>query len=103
MNEPNIQLVISFDPNPERREAYFHFYMCEFVPTLEMMGLCMCEAWHTAYGDHPLRLSCFLACDDRTVEQIVSSGEFIFLEKRLLTYVLNYHRCIVHRAYSFQY
>lgn len=102
MGERNVKLVLSFDPHPEQREAYFQFFMCEFVPTLELLGLRMSEAWHTAYGEHPLRLSCFLACEERSVEQIVASSDFIYLEEKLQKHVLNYTRRIVQRTQSFQ-
>ena len=76
MNDQKVQLVLSFDPHPERREEYFQFFMCEFIPTLELLGLKMCEAWHTAYGEYPLRLSCFHARGSYAVEEIVESARF---------------------------
>jgi len=103
MTEHQVQLILSFDPHPDRREDYFQFFMCEFLPLLDALGLKMCEAWHTAYGEYPLRLSCFLAQDGKTVEQIVASGDFRHLEERLQVYVLNYERKIVFRPKAFQF
>ena len=102
MNNQKVQLVLSFDPHPERREEYFQFFMCEFIPTLELLGLKMCEAWHTAYGEYPLRLSCFHARGSYAVEEIVESGDFLHLEDRLQSYVVNYKRKIIQRPRSFQ-
>jgi len=102
MSERNDKLVLVFDPHPERREAYFQFFMCEFVPRLEVLGLCMCEAWHTAYGNHPLRMSCFRACGEHPVEKIVAGSDFTHLEGKLQEFVMNYQRRIVHHSQSFQ-
>ena len=98
-----VKLLLSFDPIPERREAYFHYVLGEFIPTLEYLGLKMCEAWHTAYGPYPLRLTGFVAPDQATMDSILSSKDFRELEERLQEYVMNYHRRIVPVRSSFQF
>jgi hypothetical protein len=105
MNEKSkaFKLLLSFDPIPERREAYFHYVLGEFVPTLEHLGLRMCEAWHTAYGAYPLRLTGFFAPDRNTLESILSSEDFIELEEKLQDYVINYQKRVVPMSRSFQF
>ena len=97
------KLLLSFDPLPERREAYFQYVLGEFVPTLEHLGLRMCEAWHTAYGAYPLRLTGFFAPDRSTLEDILLSEDFMVLEKKLQDYVINYEKRIVPMSGAFQF
>jgi hypothetical protein len=97
------KLILTFDPIPERREAYFRYVLGEFVPSLEQMGLKMCEAWHTAYGEYPLRLTAFVAEDGDVLEQVLTSEAFQLLEGRLMEYVINYRRRLVPRDNGFQF
>ncbi|MGD8633076.1 MAG: hypothetical protein PVF85_05850 [Anaerolineales bacterium] len=97
------KLLLTYDPVPERREAYFQYVLGEFVPALEQMGLSLCEAWHTAYGSYPLRLSGFITIDETDIEEILASEDFIELEERLQEFVVNYNRRVVHYSNSFQF
>jgi hypothetical protein len=98
-----VKLLLTFDPIPEHREEYFKYVLGEFVPALEQLGLSFCEAWHTAYGEYPLRLTGFLAEDRETLLEILTSETFLDLESRLQDYVLNYHRKIVPQNRRFQF
>jgi hypothetical protein len=102
-NSRAVKLLLSFDPKPGPREAYFRYMMGEFIPTMESMGLRLVEAWHTAYGPYPLRLTGFVAEDRQQLEQILASDDFRALEQKLLEYVQNYHRRVVplHRRFQF--
>jgi hypothetical protein len=103
MSRHTVKLLLSFDPVPELQEDYFHYVLGEFVPTLEHLGLRMCEAWHTAYGAYPLRLTGFSAPDRTTMDNILSSEDFKMLEKKLLDYVDNYERRVVPMRRKFQF
>jgi hypothetical protein len=98
-----VKLLISYDPIPDRREAYFRYVLGEFVPTLEHLGLKMTEAWHTAYGAYPLRLTGFLCPDREMLDHILASEDFQRLEERLQRYVNNYRRRIVPASNQFQF
>jgi hypothetical protein len=98
-----VKLILTYDPLPERREAYLQFVRGEFVPKLEHLGLMMSEAWHTAYGDHPLRLAGFVATNRATMERVIQSEAFLALEVELQEYVVNYSRRIVVLRPTFQY
>lgn len=98
-----VKLLLTYDPLPERREAYLQYVRGEFVPTLEQLGLVMSDAWHTAYGAYPLRLAGFLASDRELMESIIASDTFLDLETRLQEYVTNYERKIVPMRTTFQY
>ncbi len=97
------KLLLTYDPIPERREAYFQYVLGEFVPALEQMGLSLCEAWHTAYGAYPLRLSGFIAINETDIEDILASEDFLELEERLQEFVANYNRRVVHYRSNFQF
>ena len=97
------KLILTYDPIPEQREAYFRYVLGEFVPTMEQMGLRMCESWHTAYGSYPLRLQGFTADDNDAMAQILDSRDFKALEERLQEYVVNYQRRVVLRKKTFQF
>ncbi|HLC05170.1 MAG TPA: hypothetical protein VJK02_19220 [Anaerolineales bacterium] len=97
------KLLLTFDPVPETRESYFNYVLGEFVPTLEHLGLTMAEAWHTAYGEYPLRLTAFVAQDQETLDRILTSDTFMELESRLQTLVVNYTRRVVRVRSRFQF
>jgi len=90
-----VKLLLTFDPLPELREEYFRYMLGEFVPALESLGLTMAEAWHTAYGDYPLRLTGFIAPDAPTMKSVLGSDAFVKLEARLQDFVENYRRRVV--------
>ena len=98
-----VKLLITYDPADERREAYFNFVLGEFIPALEHLGLTMCEAWHTAYGEYPLRLAVFTPDQGVLMEDVLESPEFRRLEERLKEYVDNYYRRVVPVKESFQF
>jgi hypothetical protein len=102
-NHSPVKLLLTYDPIPEQREAYFRYILGEFVPALEQMGLTMCDAWYTAYGAYPLRLNGFIAQDMNTLEEILASETFKDLEARLQELVSNYARRIVPRSSRFQF
>lgn len=101
--EVAMKLLLIYDPLPEQREEYFSYVLGEFVPALESLGLKLCEAWHTAYGDYPLRLTAFQAADRATLEAVLASEDFRDLENRLQDYVINYRRKIVSEQRRFQF
>ena len=98
-----VLLLLTYDPVPERQEAYFRYVLGEFVPTLERIGLSLQGTWHTAYGSYPLRLATFSAPDLTTLRGILASETFQRLETRLQDYVVNYNRRIapVRRGFQF--
>lgn len=98
-----VKLMLTFDPLPGRREEYFHYMLGEFVPAVESLGLTMAEAWHTAYGNYSLRLTCFLAPDSGTMDSVLCSEAFMQLESRLQDYVVNYRRRVVPAGRRFQF
>ena len=101
--EDSVKLLLTYDPLPKHREEYFRYVLGEFVPALENLGLTLCEAWHTAYGEYPLRLTGFIADDREALETVLASPEFLELEGRLQDFVINYSRKIVPQQPRFQF
>lgn len=102
LNGP-VKMLLTYDPLPERREAYFHYVLGEFVPGLEQMGLKMSEVWHTAYGEYPLRLAGFVAANRVTMDEVLTSEQFQEFETRLQEFVANYRRRVVPYHGRFQF
>lgn len=82
---PTTSLIVTFDPNGIT-EAYSNFIMGEFVPKLYEQGLYFTEAWHTAYGNYPLRMVVFVTDDEKKVEKLINSRLWEELSNQLLTY-----------------
>ena len=101
--DPRTKLLLTYDPLPDRREAYFEFVLGQFVPAMERLGLRMSEAWYTAYGDYPLRLTGFVALDEEALLRALDSDAFAALEARLLDHVINYRRRSVPARNRFQF
>ena len=99
---PKYNLVFTYDLLPTIEEDFYRFALGEFVPGMQGLGLYLARAWHTAYGNYPLRQSEFVAEDLETIRDALASEVFERLEERMLTYVTNYDRKIVPFAEGFQ-
>jgi len=101
--EDYVKVLLTYDINPHSAEGYYKFMLKKMVPALERLGLSMVEAWHTAAGDHPIRLVTFVAeCED-TAHEVLQSAEFCALEERLQEFVTNYRCRVVPLRRYFQY
>lgn len=90
-----VKFILTYDILPDVQETYFQFVLGELVPALQAQGLHMSGAWHTAYGDYPMRLVEFIADDRATVEAVLDSPAWEQMEERLREFVVNYSRKIV--------
>ncbi len=100
---PRYKVIVSYDLQPTSQEDYFQFVMGELVPTLQEMGLYMTEAWHTAYGDYPLRMATFVAEDFDTIRDMLQSERWHDLESRFQTFIRNYSFKVVRYRRGFQF
>lgn len=99
---PRFKLIIQYDILPDARDAYYQFVLGEFVPALQEMGVYMTEAWHTAYGPYPIRMTTFVTEDFATIEELFRSPRWEELETRFLGYVENYTRKVISYRSGFQ-
>lgn len=86
------KLILTYDIQPDVQETYFQFMLGEFVPMAQALGLHMNGAWHTAYGDYPIRLVEFIAEDLATIHTALKNSQWLALEDRLQEFVTNYHK-----------
>lgn len=100
---PRYKMIITYDVLPSNQESYFQFVMSELLPTLQEMGIYMTEAWHTAYGDYPLRMATFVAEDLETLEDLLNSDTWDDLEDQFKLYIRNYSLSIIPFRQGFQF
>lgn len=103
MTDSRVKMLMSYDVVPELQQAYYEFVLGEMVPAAQSMGLVLSEAWHTAYGDYPIRLNGFVARDKAALDRILGSSEWQQLEDKLKRFVTGYHRKIVTYREGFQF
>ena len=103
MTEARVKMLISYDVVAELQQAYYEFVLGEMIPTAQSMGLQLSEAWHTAYGEYPIRLNGFVAKDRATLDRILASAEWKSLEEKLKRFVTEYQRKIIPYREGFQF
>jgi len=84
-----VKLLLSFDLRPGRENAYRRFIMEEFLPQAQALGLIPTDAWHTAYGEYPVRLIGLAADDLARVRIARATDEWQGMMEKLEGYVLN--------------
>jgi hypothetical protein len=103
MAETRVKMLISYDVIPELQQAYYEFVLGEMIPTAQSMGLVLSEAWHTAYGEYPIRLNGFVAHSRQELDRVLASTEWRQLEDKLKRFVSGYQRKIVPYREGFQF
>jgi hypothetical protein len=84
-----VKLLLSFDLRPGQENAYRRFIMEEFLPQAQALGLIPTDAWHTAYGEYPVRLIGLAADDLARVRVARATDEWQGMMEKLEGYVLN--------------
>ena len=88
-------LTLQFDIRPESVQGYYRYVLQEFVPSMQKMGLPMRAAWHTAYGDYPMRQLDFLAEDLNTIRSLLADSDWKRLESGLQEYITHYQHKVM--------
>lgn len=100
---PQYKLIITYDVLPSSHESYFQFVMSELLPTLQEVGVYMTEAWHTAFGNYPLRMASFVAEDLETLDDLLESDTWAELEAQFKLYIRNYSVAVIQYRQGFQF
>jgi len=100
---PRIKMIVSYDVIPSSQDNYYQFVLGEMVPAMQEMGVYMTEAWHTAYGEYPIRMVTFVAEEPEIVYDMLESDRWNDLETRLLGFIRNYTRKVVAYRQGFQF
>ena len=89
------KLILAYDILPETQDLYYQFVLGEMVPAVQKMGLVMNGAWHTAYGEYPVRLVEFIGESHEKVQAVLRNPRWKNYERRLQVFVTNYSRKVV--------
>ena len=95
VSDRKYKLILTYDLRADVQDSYFEFMLGEMVPAVQSMGLHMNGAWHTAYGDYPVRLVEFIADDHDALCNMLDTRLWNDMERRLRRYVTNYGKKIV--------
>jgi len=98
-----LKLLLSYNIETEEMDQYYQFVLGQYIPALQMMGLEMSEAWHTAYGNYPQRLVGFVARDRQTMEDLLDSEVWPDLNNKLQDYVADFRYKVIAYQEGFQF
>jgi hypothetical protein len=98
-----VKVLMTWDIDGERDQAYFEFVIGEFIPGVQRLGLQPAEAWATIYGSYPQIQVGLLGNDEGQVRKILASEDWIFLQNRLFDYVKNFSYKVVPARRGFQF
>jgi hypothetical protein len=98
-----VKVLMTWDIDGERDQAYFEFVIGEFIPGVQRMGLQPAEAWATVYGSYPQIQVGLLANDTDQARKVFDSEEWIVLQDRLFSYVKNFSYKVVPARGGFQF
>lgn len=100
---PRYKLIMTWDMASPAPEDYYRYVIQEMIPAMQEMGVYITEAWHTAYGNYPLRMASFVAEDFETLEAMLASDRWNVLESEFMTYVRNLDKQVVGYRQGFQF
>ena len=100
---PHFKMILSYDVLPNNHDNYYQFILGEMVPAMQEMGVYMTEAWHTAYGEYPIRMISFVSEEIETINSMLGSDRWNDLETRLMSYIRNYCRKVIEYRQGFQF
>jgi len=97
-----VKLLLAFDIRADRESAYRRFILGDFLPQAQALGLTPTDAWHTAYGNYPLRLLGFVAQDLAKARAVRASEQWKALIEKLAGYTRNLTQRLVWLKGGFQ-
>ena len=97
-----VKLLMSWNIRPGQENEHFEFFIQEFVPGLNEIGIRTSDAWYTLYGDCPKILAGALADDLESLRSAFATEEWHQLKSRLLAFVTDYSQKVVHASGGFQ-
>ena len=100
---PQYKLLLCYDIRRGMHSVYYRYVISEFVPALNDMGIYVTEAWHTAYGNYPIRQVEYVTDNLDTLYQTFETDQWNNLESRLKAFTTSYARKIIHYKRGFQF
>ncbi len=84
-----VKLIMTWDIQEGREQAYIEFAVSEFSPALNALGLQLREVWYTQAGSGPEMIVAGLMPSRRDAQELLQSGEWERLRERLNEFVEN--------------
>jgi hypothetical protein len=97
-----VKLLMTWDIEPGKEQAYFEFNAKEFVPRLMQLGLRPTDSWFTLFGDVPQVNVGWVSEDPELVQGAVKSDEWRKLQDQLDGLVRNFAFKVVPATAPFQ-
>lgn len=97
------KLIMTWDIKPEHEQEYFEFLVRDFMPSIQAMGFDISEAWATAYGEVPQIQVDVIMEDEKNLQTVLASPEWLDLNNKLLDHVINFKQKIVPAQTRFQF
>lgn len=98
-----VKVLMTWDIDGERDQAYFEFVIGEFIPGVQRLGLQPAEAWATIYGAYPQIQVGLLASDVDQARKVFETEDWQILQDRLFGYVKNFSYKTVPARKGFQF
>lgn len=89
---PRFKLILTYDVQQDMQDTYLQFMLGELMSAVQSLGLQMTGAWHTAYGQYPIRLIEFIGEDQAAIAAVLETPLWNKMETRLLGFVTNYSK-----------
>jgi hypothetical protein len=104
MNDPNgVKLLLSYNIRGNDTQAYYEFVLGRYIPMMQSLGLEMSEAWHTEYGNYPVRLIGFVARDEETMLKVLADETWDDLNEQLEEFVTDFSYKVIPYTIGFRY
>lgn len=100
---PSHKLLLTYDIRTADYLTYQRFVLDEFIPGLQELELYILGAWHTAYGDYPMRQIEFVMEDRAVMRRALQDDRWQQLETQLKRFTSHYERKLVHYRSGFQF
>jgi len=100
---PRYKLVMCYDIKRGMHAIYYRYVVSDFVPALNEMKIYVSAAWHTAYGEYPVRQVEYVTDSMETFHDAFATPKWQEMEERLKTFTKHYHRKIVPYRSGFQF
>lgn len=97
-----VKLLLSFNIRAGSEGAYRRFVLEELLPKAQELGLTPTDAWHTAYGNYPLRLIGFTAENLDVAHAALDDADWRAMMRRLEGYTEDLSRRLVSFRGGFQ-
>lgn len=99
---PKFKILISYDLLPNAYDAHYRFFVSDFVPQMQTLGIYMIDIYQVLWGDYPARIAEFVAESLETVYVALQSETFKGLEAQFKTYTATYQRRVITYRAGFQ-